>query len=93
MADQAQELLEEVGGIEEQVVEPDPPVGSFLTERTWFAGRTPSGKGIQFKRCPRSGKYLIEFMEGGQVPAELTGLWTSRDVAQFAVNKYLEKRD
>jgi len=92
----AEELLQAVADgadTPETVEEKDPPVGSQIKERVWFAGRTPSGKGIQYRRSERSGNYVIEFMEGGQVPAELTGEWTKPHLAQTAIDEYLSKRD
>lgn len=72
-------------------VKPDPAVGTQIKERTWFAGRTESGKGIQYKRSERSGNYVIEFMEGGELPAKLQGEWTQPRFALDAIKDYLNK--
>ena len=95
VTDESLEILDAVADgtdIPEPEVKEDPVVGTQIGERTWFAGRTPTGKGIQYKRSKTSGNYVIEFMEGGELPAKLTGEWTQPRFAQDAINDYLNQR-
>ena len=50
---------------------------------------TPNGKEIKIINAPGSGHYKIQFTQGGELPAELTGLYTSSAIAQVAVRNYL----
>lgn len=50
---------------------------------------TPNGKEIKIINAPGTGHYKIQFTQGGELPAELNGLFTSSAVAQVAVRNYL----
>jgi len=50
---------------------------------------TPNGKEIKIVNAPGTGHYQIQFTQGGELPQELTGLYTSSAVAQVAVRNYL----
>lgn len=50
---------------------------------------TPNGKEIKIINAPGTGHYKIQFTQGGELPAELDGLYTSSAVAQVAVRNYL----
>ena len=54
---------------------------------------TPNGKEIQIQRDPRSAQYFIQFGSGGELPEELSGIFTNELFAQTAINKYLEKQE
>ena len=54
---------------------------------------TPNGKEIQIQRDPRSAQYFIQFDSGGELPEELTGIFTNELFAETAINKYLEKQE
>ena len=50
---------------------------------------TPNGKEIKIINAPGTGHYKIQFTQGGELPQELTGFYTSSAVAQVAVRNYL----
>jgi hypothetical protein len=50
---------------------------------------TPNGKEIKIINAPGTGHYKIQFTQGGELPNELSGLYTSSAVAQVAVRNYL----
>ena len=50
---------------------------------------TPNGKEIKIVNAPGTGHYQIQFTQGGELPQELTGFYTSSAVAQVAVCNYL----
>ena len=52
---------------------------------------TPNGKVIQLVICPRTAHIKIQFASGGELPAELAGLYTSEKFATKDVLGYLEK--
>ena len=54
---------------------------------------TPNGKEIQIFRDPVSAQYKIQFGSGGELPEELTGIFTNELFAETAINKYLEKQE
>ena len=54
---------------------------------------TPNGKEIHIQRDPRSAQYFIQFGSGGELPEELTGIFTNELFAETAINKYLEKQE
>lgn len=39
------------------------------------------------------GCYTVKYAGGGELPKELNQSWTHKDMAQKAINDYLEKRD
>lgn len=50
---------------------------------------TPNGKEIKIINAPGTGHYKIQFTQGGEIPVELSGLYTSSATAQVAVRNYL----
>ena len=54
---------------------------------------TPNGKEIQIFRDKQSAQYKIQFGSGGELPEELTGIFTNQLFAETAINKYLEKQE
>jgi hypothetical protein len=54
---------------------------------------TPNGKEIQIFRDRVSAQYKIQFSSGGELPEELTGIFTNELFAETAINKYLEKQE
>jgi len=53
---------------------------------------TPAGKKIQLKICPRTAHIKIEFASGGELPEELSGLYTSEREAEISITKYLSHK-
>jgi hypothetical protein len=54
---------------------------------------TENGKEIQIVKHPKFAGFLVQFKEGGQVPAELGGTWTSYERALGAIRIYVAKRN
>jgi hypothetical protein len=54
---------------------------------------TPNGKEIEIFRDKQSAQYKIQFTSGGELPEELTGIFTNELFAETAINKYLEKQE
>jgi hypothetical protein len=54
---------------------------------------TPNGKEIEVYRCPQSAQWKIKFTSGGELPEELSGIFTNGTFAETAINKYLEKQE
>jgi hypothetical protein len=54
---------------------------------------TPNGKEIETYRCPQSSQWKIKFNTGGELPEELTGIFTNEKFAETAITKYLEKQE
>ncbi len=52
---------------------------------------TEAGKQIEMFIDPKSAHIRLKFVPGGQMPEELTGLYTSERDAEKDVNIYLEK--
>lgn len=52
---------------------------------------TPNGKKIQMKIQPNTVLIKLEFATGGELPSDLSGLFTTEKEAIYAVNKYLSK--
>jgi len=50
---------------------------------------TPNGKDIEIFIPDGTGHYKVQFKSGGQLPAELTGSFTSVAIAKVAVDSYL----
>jgi len=51
---------------------------------------THAGKEIQLVRCPKTAHIKIQFGSGGELPQDLSGLFTDERSAELAVNKYLD---
>ena len=53
---------------------------------------TPNGKSISIVRANNSSHLVIQFDTGGELPEDLSGIFTSHTVAQKAIDKYLSKK-
>lgn len=53
---------------------------------------TPNGKEISIAVVPGTQHYKIHFTQGGELPVELTGLYTSYKKALMDVAVYLGKK-
>lgn len=51
--------------------------------------KTSNGKSISVVKVPASRYVKIQFDSGGELPAMLTGLFTSTKLAYLAIEKYL----
>ena len=49
------------------------------------------GKEIQLFICPKTAHIRIKFVPGGELPEELSGLYTSEKAASNDIIKYLDK--
>jgi len=54
---------------------------------------TPNGKTVSTYMVPNSNHVAIKFNQGGELPEELTGLFTSHKVADQAIYGYLSKQE
>jgi hypothetical protein len=54
---------------------------------------TPNGKELQILRDKSTAQYKIQFTTGGELPLELSGIFTNETYAQTAVNQYLDKQE
>jgi hypothetical protein len=52
---------------------------------------TPSGKNIDTYICPTTAHVRIKLLEGGILPDELSGVFTSVALADIAIQTYLLK--
>ena len=50
---------------------------------------TAGGKEIEIFTDPATAHVKVKFKDGGQLPAELSGLFTSKAVAEVAVRSYV----
>lgn len=53
-------------------------------------GMTPRGKNIEIVADTRLGLYTVQFMEGGELPDMLKGMFTTVREAKSAINRYLD---
>lgn len=53
---------------------------------------TPNGKPILIVRNT-FGNYAIKFEQGGELPQELTGAFLKYREAEFAIQKYLDRKE
>lgn len=51
--------------------------------------KTANGKEIEIFTDPATAHVKVKFKDGGQLPEELSGLFTSRAIAEVAVTSYL----
>lgn len=51
---------------------------------------TPKGKDVATFICPKTTLHRIKFVQGGELPEKLTGLYTSEALADQAIVAYLE---
>jgi len=54
--------------------------------------KTPAGKSIAFVREPKNGYIKIQFSEGGELPQELQGFFTTPVMAEKAVRAYIDSK-
>lgn len=52
---------------------------------------TPKGKDVATFICPKTAHYRIKFVQGGELPELLSGLYTSERLADQAIVQYLEE--
>lgn len=51
--------------------------------------KTPAGKVIETYICPTTAHLKVRFANGGELPHELSGVFTSRALAEIAITSYL----
>ena len=61
---------------------------NFTTEEL----TTEAGKVLAVYKVGNSSLYKVAFTSGGQLPAELDGMWTNPVMAQKSIKAYLAKR-
>lgn len=54
---------------------------------------TPNGKGVSTYLDPLTVAHRIKFDQGGELPAELSGIFTSKVFADRAIMAYIEKQE
>jgi len=54
---------------------------------------TPNGKEIEIYRCPTSAQFRVKFTSGGELPEQLSGLYTDSLIAQTDVLRYIEEKE
>ena len=54
---------------------------------------TPNGKPVSTYIIPNTGHVGIKFNQGGELPAELSGAFTSTRLAEIAIKNYIEKQE
>lgn len=52
---------------------------------------TPKGKDIATFICPKTAYHRVKFVQGGELPVVLSGLYTSERIADIAITQYLEE--
>lgn len=52
---------------------------------------TPKGKDVATFVCPKTAHYRIKFVQGGELPEKLTGVYTSERLADEAITNYIEE--
>lgn len=62
-----------------------------LTQTSTTEESNPERKEFKWRRLPE-GLYVIYFENGGELPAELEGTWTSITKVQAAIENYKVKR-
>lgn len=53
----------------------------------------PSGKKIAIHKVANSALYRVAFTSGGELPPELSGMWTDAYQAQKAITAYITKKE
>jgi len=51
---------------------------------------TEYGKDVATFVCPKTAHYRIKFVQGGELPERLSGLYTSEGLADQAIRHYIE---
>ncbi len=54
--------------------------------------KTKAGKEIALFICPKTNHIKVQFSSGGELPEELTGLFTSEREADKVITSYLERK-
>lgn len=54
--------------------------------------KTKAGKEITLFICPKTNHIKVQFSSGGELPEELTGLFTSEREAEKVITPYLERK-
>jgi hypothetical protein len=54
---------------------------------------TPNGKTVSSYIDPQTVTFRIKFNQGGELPAELSGMFTSKVFADRAILAYIQKQD
>lgn len=54
--------------------------------------KTKAGKEIALIICPKTNHIKLQFTSGGELPEELTGLFTSEREAEKVITQYLERK-
>ena len=54
---------------------------------------TPNGKPVSTYIIPNTGHVGIKFNQGGELPVELSGAFTSTRLAEIAIKNYIEKQE
>lgn len=52
---------------------------------------TAKGKDVATFICPKTTLHRIKFVQGGELPEKLSGLYTSEALADQAIQAYLEE--
>lgn len=52
---------------------------------------TPKGKDVATFICPKTAHHRIKFVQGGELPEKLSGLYTSERLADQAIVSYIEE--
>jgi len=53
---------------------------------------TPNGKEVVVVNKPGTGHYKVQFTSGGELPEELSGLYTTTHAANIAIVSYIERQ-
>lgn len=69
------------------------PQSSETIDNTETVAVTENGKEIQITKHPTFSGFLIQFKDGGQLPPQLGGTWTSYERALGAVRTYIGHRN
>lgn len=59
--------------------------------RETIVGKTKAGTKVGYRVKDGDAMYTIYFVGGGQLPANLEGMWTDERQATIAIGKYLNK--
>lgn len=51
---------------------------------------TPKGKDVATFICPKTAHHRIKFVQGGELPEKLSGVYTSEQLADQAIIMYIE---
>lgn len=54
---------------------------------------TPNGKPVSTFIVPNTGHVGVKFNQGGELPTELSGLFTSVRLANIAIENYIAKQE